>query len=446
MTSRPTVVAEGLCKRFKIYASPWHRAGEWLTAGRRNYHSDFWALRDVSFSVEPGECFGIIGPNGSGKSTLLKLLSGVLLPSKGRFELSATSVYSLLELGTGFHEDLTGEQNVHQSARLLGLPAGQPGPDVVEQIREFADLGDFFDRPLRFYSSGMRVRLGFALFAHLKPELLIVDEALSVGDIFFQQKCAARIDAMRKAGVSFLFVSHDTEAVRRLCRQALVLNHGRVMFLGPSEEAINRYHSLMAGQDPTRRAPELVDREADDMPGMTPDQVRSGNLLRPNGPRHGERGLEILAARMTNTEGHDTLVVRTKEPLHIDLLIVAHRSVASPTAGLVLFDRFGTMVFSAGSSQLRHRLPALSPGDAIVVRLDLRLSVQPGQYTFTLGTSEPGCFHDWHERIGPIEVTSEDGDPWFFGLAELPMECRHAGVLHRWSGADRETAEAKSGT
>jgi len=426
------VRVSGLGKRFKIYASPWHRAGEWLSGGRRNLHKDFWALHDISFSVEPGECFGIIGPNGSGKSTLLKILSGVLLPSKGRFDLAASTVYSLLELGTGFHDDLTGYDNVFQSARLLGLPPGEPRPEVVAQIREFADLGEFFDRPLRFYSSGMRVRLGFALFAHLKPELLIVDEALSVGDIFFQQKCAARIDEMRSAGVSFLFVSHDMEVVRRLCRKALVLNHGRVAFLGPSEEAINRYHGLMVGQDPTRRAPELEDREADEQPGMTAAEVRRGDILRADGPRHGERGLELLAARLTDDRGRDTLTLQTRDVLHVDLLILARRAVAAPSAGLALYDRFGTMVFSAGTGQLRHRLPALAPGDAIVVRLDLRLSVQPGEYTFTLGTSEPGCFHDWREQIGPIEVAAEGQEPAFYGVAELPMEARHGAVSHGW--------------
>jgi ABC-type polysaccharide/polyol phosphate transport system ATPase subunit len=430
------VSVERLGKRFKIYTSPWHRAGEWLSGGRRNLHSDFWALREISFSVAPGECFGIIGPNGSGKSTLLKLLSGVLVPSKGRFEMAATTVYSLLELGTGFHDDLTGRQNVHQSARLLGLPAGEPRPEVVEQIREFADVGDFFDRPLRFYSSGMRVRLGFALFAHLKPQLLIVDEALSVGDVFFQQKCAARIDEMRAAGVSFLFVSHDMEAIRRLCRQALVLNHGRATFLGPSEEAVNRYYGLLAGQDPTRRAPVLEDRDADEQPGMEPAEVLRGTVLRADGPRHGQRGLEILAARLTDARGRDTRSLRVKDVLHVDLLILAHRAVEAPTAGLALYDRFGTMVYSAGTGQHRHRLPALAPGDAIVVRLELRLSVQPGEYTFMLGTSEPGVFHDWHEQVGPLEVASGSDAPPFYGVAELPMECRHGGVRQWGLGSD----------
>jgi lipopolysaccharide transport system ATP-binding protein len=437
------VAVEGLGKRFKIYSTPWHRAGEWLSGGRRRLHTDFWALRDISFSVERGQCFGIIGPNGSGKSTLLKLLAGVLTPSRGRFSVHAGTVYSLLELGTGFHDDLTGRQNVHQSARLLGLPAGEPRPDVVDRIEDFADIGEFFDRPLRFYSSGMRVRLGFALFAHLKPELLIVDEALSVGDVFFQQKCAARIDAMRAAGTSFLFVSHDMEAVRRLCREALVLNRGRAAFLGASEEAVNRYHGLMVGQDPTRRAPvPLEDRDADEQPGMTVDAVRAGNVLKPGGPRHGERGMEIVAARLSDASGRDTRVVRMMDVLHVDLLVVARRSVPSPSAGLALYDRFGTMVFSAGTGHYKHRLPALEPGDAVVVRLDLRLSVRAGEYTFTLGTSEPGHFHDWHEQVGPIEVAPlSAGEPPFHGVAELPMECRHAEIVR---AAEHALSEAAS--
>ena len=258
-----------------------------------------------------------------------------------------------------------------------------------------------------------------------------------MGDIFFQQKCAARIDAMRAAGVSFLFVSHDMEAVRRLCRQTLVLDQGRMAFLGPSEEAINRYHGLMVGQDPTRRAPELEDREADEQPGMTPAEIRRGDTLRAGGPRHGERGLELLAARLTDDRGRDTLTLQVRDVLHVDLLIVAHRAVAAPSAGLALYDRFGTMVYSAGTGQLRHRLPALAPGDAIVVRLDLRLSVQPGEYTFMLGTSEPGCFHDWHEQVGPIEVVQSGKEAVFFGVAELQMEARHGAVAHAWGEGER---------
>jgi lipopolysaccharide transport system ATP-binding protein len=247
---------------------------------------------------------------------------------------------------------------------------------------------------------------------------------------------------MRASGVSFLFVSHDMEAVRRLCRQALVLDHGRIAFLGPSEEAVNRYHGLMAGQYPTPLPRVVEDREADEQPGMTFEEVRRGNVLRPDGPRHGDRGVEVLAARFTDGRGHDTFTVRSKDVLYIDLLVVAHKTCASASAGLVLYDRFGTLVFAAGTGQLRHRLPALQPGDAMVVRLEPRLNVQPGQYTLTLGTSEPGCFQDWHEQVGPIEVTPGPGEPPFHGLAELPMECRHGAVGRLAEGGDAPSAEA----
>jgi len=428
MSGRPLVQVDGLGKRFKIYRTPWERALEWATAGRVLRHSDFWALRDISFTVPRGECFGVIGPNGSGKTTLLKVLSRVLQPTEGTFRVDAPSVYSLLELGTGFHPDLTGRENIRESARLLGLPSGMLRDDVVEEMRAFADIGDFFDRPLRFYSSGMHVRLGFALFAFLKPDLLVVDEALSVGDIFFQQKCAARIEALREAGTSFLFVSHDMEAVRKLCREVLVLEAGRMAFLGPSSEAVNRYHSMVfRGRPP--RGPILHERQPDPRAGMAAADVRRGNILRPDGHRHGDRGLEVVAARLTDLDGHDTMTVGMKETLHIDLLIVAHESVAAPSAGLVVFDRLGTLVFSAGTGNLGHRLPALHPGDSLVVRLTVTFSVQPGKYTFNVGTAELGRVHDWHERLGPLEVFHEGtGPPPFHGLAELPMVTRHGPV------------------
>jgi len=317
------------------------------------------------------------------------------------------------------------------SARLLALPPEVLNPDVVERIREFADIGDFFDRPFRFYSSGMQVRLGFALFAFLEPDLLIVDEALSVGDVFFQQKCAARIEDLRERGTSFLFVSHDMDAVRRLCRQVLFLSAGRAAFLGPSSEAINRYHrAVFRGHPAGARLPE--DREADPQAGMTAAEVLRGNILRPDGRRHGQGGLEIAAARLTDAAGHDTMSVAIREPLQIDLLLVAHADVATPSAGFVLFDRLGNLVFSAGTGHHHHRLPALGPGDSLVVRLTVTFSVQSGQYTFNLGTAELGEVHDWHEMLGPIEVFHEGGGPLpFHGLAELPMECRHGEVVRQ---------------
>jgi lipopolysaccharide transport system ATP-binding protein len=427
--ARPLLEVDNLGKRFKIYSSPWARAAEWATAGRARRHTDFWALREVAFRVERGDCFGVIGVNGSGKTTLLKLLSGVLQPTEGRFDIDAPAprVFSLLELGTGFHPDLTGRQNLHHSAHLMGGSIRGLAAETVSRIQEFADVGEFFDRPIRFYSSGMLVRLGFALFAFLDPDLLIVDEALSVGDVFFQQKCAARIEAMREQGTTFLFVSHDMEAVRKLCTNALLLSHGKPLFLGPVKEAINRYHGVLFSRDPGRPAPHLQDRAADPQQGMRAEAVREGRVLKPDGPRHGSRGLELAAARITDAEGHDSVTTPVGGLLNFDLLIEARESVATPSAGVNIFDRFGNLVFGSGTGRHGHRLPPLHAGDSIVVRLSLQLTLQPGHYTFALGVAELGHFHDWREELGPLEVYHASTLPMRFdGIAELPLQCRHA--------------------
>jgi hypothetical protein len=273
----------------------------------------------------------------------------------------------------------------------------------------------------------MLVRLGFALFANMEPDLLIVDEALSVGDVFFQQKCAARIEAMRAQGTTFLFVSHDMGAIRRLCGDAMVLNHGEPVFLGPAEEAVNRYHGLLFGRDPSRPAPHLKHRPADPQRGMDGEVVTRCNVLRPGGPRHGSRGIEVAAARIADLDGKDTLSVPVGGLLNIDLLLAAREDVASPSAGIVIFDRLANLVFGSGTANHGHRLPAMQAGDTMVVRLSLCVNLHPGPYTFTLGVSELGHPLDWHERLGPLEVYHSGDTPMRFdGIAELPLECRHA--------------------
>lgn len=421
MTGRPLLTTAGLGKRFKIYPALRGRGLEWLSAGRVRRHRDFWALRNVSFTLGRGECLGVIGPNGSGKTTLLKVLSGVLSPTEGHLEFGTASAYSLLELGTGFHPDLTGRENVRQNVLLLGLPRSHLGDEVIAGIRDLADLGEYFDRPIRYYSSGMLVRLGFSLFASLEPELLVVDEALSVGDVFFQQKCIARIEELRAGGMSFLFVSHDMDMVRKLCQKALVLDGGRVAFHGAAHEAVNRYYGLVfRSWDASAFAP--TPRAADAQPGMTASAVTARSILGTSGSRHGEGTLEILAARVTDDEGRDTLEVRSGETLHFDLLVAGRVRTAASSAGIVLFDRDRACVFSCGTSLRDHALPTMQKGEVMVVRLSLRFSIGPGPYTFTLAVSDRGRPQDWREELGPILVRFEDeARPPFHGMTNLPL-------------------------
>src|SRR5262245_31749013 len=197
------VRVDNLGKRFRIFARPIHRLVEWI--GGPSLHTDFWAVRAVSFEVRRGECLGIIGANGSGKSTLLKMISGALYPTEGTFEVRGR-VLSLIELGTGLNPNLTGRDNIIHAAALLGFPADF-ARTKMDEIRAFADLGDFFERPVNLYSTGMRVRLAFSMFACFRPEVYIVDEALSVGDVFFQEKCAGRIGGLVDRGMEMIFVS-----------------------------------------------------------------------------------------------------------------------------------------------------------------------------------------------------------------------------------------------
>lgn len=233
------IQVNNLGKRFKIYPNPWARALEWTSYGHKVYHQDFWALKDISFEVRKGECLGIIGPNGAGKSTLLKILTRSLYPNTGTFEIRG-NVLSLLELGTGFNPELNGRQNIYHSSQLLGFPEGHVS-EHIQNIQRFAEIGEFFDRPIKIYSSGMYIRLAFSMFVFLKPEVLILDEGLSVGDLRFQKKCKEKMNELKNQGVTILLVSHIMSDISTMCEKAVFLNRGQMAYYGSASEAINAY-------------------------------------------------------------------------------------------------------------------------------------------------------------------------------------------------------------
>jgi lipopolysaccharide transport system ATP-binding protein len=423
------VQVNNLGKRFKIYSNPWARALEWATYGRKSYHQDFWALKDVSFEVKQGECLGIIGPNGAGKSTLLKILTRSLYPTTGMFEVRGY-VLSLLELGTGFNQELTGRQNVYHSSQLLGFPKGYVS-ERVQDIEKFAEIGEFFDRPIKTYSSGMHVRLAFSMFVFLRPQILVVDEALSVGDIFFQQKCFSTMRDIIAGGTTCLFVSHDTTAIANLSHRVLLLNHGMVDFLGSPEEAVSRYYSSMGSRKisvlPSELTKEPFSSIKDEI--MSPEEIVQHNVL--NSPQgHGAGGLRIVAARVTDERGKDTLKVQMLEPLFFHLLVKATETIPQPCVGFHLHDRMDNLVFAAGTPQLRTPLPPLKPGQELIVRFEIGFNVQGGEYSFGLVTAEPseegpniGYFHDRHQELGPIVVLADYSEVLpFYGTAQLPMK------------------------
>jgi lipopolysaccharide transport system ATP-binding protein len=453
----PIIVrAENLSKRFKIYRKPLHRLREWVFGGK--HHTEFWAVKDVNFEVRRGECMGIIGANGSGKSTLLKMISGALQPTTGSFVVQGR-VLSLIELGTGLNPLLPGRANIVHAATLLGFPATF-AREKMREIEEFAELGEFFERPVMLYSSGMRVRLAFSMFACFRPELFIVDEALSVGDIFFQQKCATRIRELLDGGMTMLFVSHDQSAILNLCDRAMVMDHGSPIFYGEPEEAVTRYVASLRTEgrvkgkwdrkeekDAGPRRSEIED--VVNALGAGDDAAASGARRSGGGParqiiardvigdrrkaRHGNGKIRILACRITSADGRDTLRAAMGDVLTFQVLLEAAEEVEFPRAGIRFFDRFNNLVFGAGTFQHHHPLPPMKIGDRLIVRFDVKVDVAPGQYTFGLGAGEPasdspqdGVALDRLDLLGPITVGNPaDGHRPFYGTARLPMKVSH---------------------
>jgi ABC-type polysaccharide/polyol phosphate transport system ATPase subunit len=266
----PILSVSDLDKVYKVYARPIDRLLE--TFSRRPRHRAFEALRGVGFAVERGESLGLIGENGAGKSTLLKILSGVTAPSRGEVRVGGR-VASLLELGMGFHPELSGRQNIRLNAAMMGFSAAEVAAKIPEII-DFAELGEFIDRPVKTYSSGMNMRLGFAIAVQVEPEILIIDEALSVGDGYFQKKCMDRIRVLLEGGCTFLFCSHAMYYVSTFCRRALWLRGGRIEALGPVEEVVHRYESFLSAK--ARQLP-AQERQAD--PARTPARLKAVELL-----------------------------------------------------------------------------------------------------------------------------------------------------------------------
>ncbi|HEX4124124.1 MAG TPA: ABC transporter ATP-binding protein [Tepidisphaeraceae bacterium] len=401
--SKPAVIsADRLGKTFRLYRKPSGRLVEWLTLGRAVRHTDFDALRDISFQVGRGESLGIIGVNGSGKSTLLKILSSALHPTAGAYHVEGR-LLSLLELGTGLNMELTGRANVINSARLLGFPDEYPR-EKMGDIEAFAELGDFFDRPVRVYSSGMLVRLVFSIFACFDPDVFIVDEALSVGDVYFQQKCARRLREMVAAGVTMLFVSHDLGAVEALCDRVMVLHKGTMHFLGDKRRGIAVYYSLLGASMPapvvmpTRPAkPALIpdaDAGADDIPWQAPDTFDAT----------GDGRVRITGIAFRTADG--TTVPTVPRGQWIDVLVryEAAEDVGPINASINLYDRMNQMLFAVNWLNAEMDPIWLDKHQQAIGRFSVKLDLEPGQYILWLGATQalpdPQSPTGWNQNIG----------------------------------------------
>lgn len=420
--TKPALSITGLGKRFRTFAGPGQRV---LAAfmPQLAFGNDFWALRDINLRIYPGECFGIIGQNGSGKSTLLKLITGSLYPTEGHITANGR-VLALLELGTGLNPELTARQNVHSASVMLGMPPDYP-VQKMDAIEEFADIGPYFDRPMKFFSSGMFVRVAFALYMFMDPEIFIVDEALSVGDVFFQQKCTAALRHMMGRGTTVLFVSHDTGAVRALCNRAAILKDGSCIAVGEPAEIVNLYHTTL-----NRPQAELVVEEepTEESSNDWRDKVRAETLLT-GANRTTDGKMELLGCRLARSNNTRSTVFRTRDRARIQLAVRANAPIAIPSLGFALTDRFDSLVFATSNVNLEHHLSPMVAGDVADLEFEIDLNLSPGEYILMVNAADKagsdaansGAFHDQHDLLGPITVFWDEPMHPFYGVVELPV-------------------------
>jgi ABC-type polysaccharide/polyol phosphate transport system ATPase subunit len=318
---------EHAARRFRVYPRESRALKDLIVARGRTRGTDVWALRDVSFAVEPGSAIGLVGRNGSGKTTLLRLLSGIVKPTSGRVAVGGR-IGSLLELGAGFHPDLTGRENVYLNGSIHGLRRAAIR-EKLDEIVAFAGLEDFIDLPVRTYSSGMYMRLGFAIASHIEADVLLLDEVFAVGDEAFQRKCFGKIFEFKQRGGTIVFVSHDAGAVERLCDRAVLLSDGKVAFDGPTHEAVVAYRRMLAGErNPEERAAGLKEW------GGEVARVERVRLLGPDGDERSQ----LLAG----------------EPFAIALDVAADAELAPPRVGWELRDDAGVLVAAGAVSTAEH--------------------------------------------------------------------------------------------
>jgi len=444
MSNEIILQVSNLSKCFQIYSNPWHRAKEWLSLKKQTYHQPFWSLKDVSFQVRKGEFVGIIGENGAGKSTLLKIITGVLKPTAGSYQLNG-KVLSLLELGTDFNPELSGRGNAIYSAELLGFPPGYV-QKRLEDIAEFSELGEFFDRPMKLYSSGMKARLAFSLFIFLECDVLILDEVLAVGDIFFQQKCYARLEELIAKEITIILVTHQLSAVQQYCNEVILLHQGHKIYQGEAREGIIKFYQLKRGL--LNNVSQSVTQEKVSAPLLeTPDDFfwPADEVFIPiSFPK--TNYAQITRYAICNPNGEATVNFLQGEQAYFCCEFLLKESISVPIIAVQITNKFNVIVHSKASHQHQVRVPnQVNQGDYVRFCRSITLSIAPDEYVlgFGLGTIQPDDYAridelpqmefnssikicDVYEKVGVFYVAPHYSfnHHSHFGLCNLPGDCQ----------------------
>jgi lipopolysaccharide transport system ATP-binding protein len=355
-----TIVVSNLGKAYKQYPTRWSRLREWLLPFQGPQHKLKWILQDISFTVQPGQAVGLIGINGAGKSTLLKLITGTTQPTTGQVHLEGR-VAALLELGMGFHPDFTGRQNVYMAGQLIGMGVEEI-TRLMPQIEAFAEIGEYMDQPVRVYSSGMQMRVAFSVATAVRPDILIVDEALSVGDTYFQHKSFDRIRQFRREGTTLLLVSHDKQAIQSVCDSAILLDAGRLARQGNPEEIMDYYNAMIADRENS-----MLQLNARDDGKL---QVVSGT---------GEATVAEIA--LLDAEGKRVEVIDVGQDVTLQVTVEARAGIPRMVLGYMIKDRLGQPMFGTNTHLKELPLHDVQPGERITFRFRFDANLGAGTYS-----------------------------------------------------------------
>ena len=401
---------EGLGKAFREYTMEWQRMLGWFGA-KQKAASEAWVLRGISFQVFAGESVGIVGQNGAGKSTLLKLVTGTLRPTEGTIGV-AGRIAAILELGMGFNPELTGRENARYTAGLMGMSPHQID-EIMPAVEAFAEIGDYFDEPLRTYSSGMQMRVAFSVVTAIRPEILIIDEALSVGDAYFAHKSMARIRKFRDQGTTLLFVSHDPGAIQSLCDRALLLDRGKLLMDGEPSEVMDYYNALVA------------EKENASVEVMRLDSGKAQTIS-------GTREAVVESIGLFNPVGEPVEFVNVGEPVELRVKARVHGGIPRLVFGYMIKDRLGQPVFGTNTYHTHQVLEDLHDGQIVEYRIGFPMSFGPGSYSVStaLSSSETHLVNNYEWRdLALVFTVANQNRNFFVGSAWVPpaIEVRRQG-------------------
>lgn len=379
-----------LTKIYKLYSSPKDRLKESISITNKKYHKDFFALKNISFEIKKGESFGLIGKNGSGKSTLLKLITGVLTPTSGKIK-SFGKIAALLELGAGFNPELTGIENIYLNGTLSGATKAEIDTKLTDIIN-FADIGDFINQPVKVYSSGMFARLAFSVAINIDPDILIVDEALSVGDIKFQQKCLRKMKTFQESNKTIIFVSHDITSIENLCNKALWLDNGTIASIGNSKEVCQKYFSKVAS-DGTNEANNIEYAKVSTSKESQWYEINNCDSFGDQGAK-----IESLLIDGSNFE-NGTIAFNGGEQISLSLRIRTFEEISKPIIGWILKDRLGNQIIGVNTEIYNQNVPSIPKNSIFFPNFQFTMPyLQSGEYTMDIAIADGTQNHHTHKH------------------------------------------------